>query len=245
MKRDYQFLWVNVSPSFKVFHRNLFDYLAQDFEIGLWEYHQTLDESSTMSKAEELLHKYLSHSQQPVHLIGHGMSGTLAWCYARSHPEKVASLSLLSVPVQPAIDWQSYYYYHLRSLPYERSCILKLIASSLFPDACPGCIQHVANRLAKDLLEAPSDHSLWKFDLLPQGGVEMPLLLAAAEDDVIAKEVLFTDWLNYLQLEDEIWHHPSGGHFFHHWHPEDIGRQIQEFWQQSRSPQKSLVAALS
>jgi pimeloyl-ACP methyl ester carboxylesterase len=245
VKNNYQFLWVNVSPAFKVFHRSLFDYLAQDFEIGLWEYHQTLDEPSTMSKAEELLHEYIKNSEQSVHLIGHGMSGSLALRYARSYPANIASLSLLSVPVQPAIDWQSYYYYHLRSLPYERACILKLIDSSLFPDACSGCIQHVANRLAKDLLEAPSDHSLWKFDLLPQGGVEMPLLLAAAEDDVIAKGVLFSDWLNHLKLEDEIWHYPTGGHFFHHWQTANVGKQIQEFWQQSLLPQKSLASALS
>jgi pimeloyl-ACP methyl ester carboxylesterase len=133
----------------------------------------------------------------------------------------------------------------LRSLPYERQCILNLIAGSLFPDACPGCVQNVTKRLARDLVEAPADHSLWKFELLPHGGVEMPLLLAAAEDDVIAKGVLFTDWLNYLQLEDEIWHHQTGGHFFHHWHHEDVGQQIQEFWQKSRSPQRSLVSVLS
>jgi pimeloyl-ACP methyl ester carboxylesterase len=245
MKHDYQFLWINVSPALKIFHRNLFNYLAKDFKIGIWEYHQTVDESSTMSNAQDLLHEYISNSEQPVHLIGHGMSGTLALRYARSHPKNVASLSLLSVPVQPAIDWQSYYYYHLRSLPYARSCILRLMASSLFPEACPGCIQHVANRLDRDLLEAPSDHSLWKFDLLPQGGVEMPLFLAAAEDDVIAKGILFTDWLEHLKQEDEICHHKTGGHFFHHWQTAAVGLQIQEFWQQSLSPQRSLVSALS
>jgi pimeloyl-ACP methyl ester carboxylesterase len=245
MKHNYQFLWVSVSPALKVFHSNLFNYLARDFEIGLWEYHQTIDEPSSMVNAQELLHEFINNSPEPVHLIGHGMSGTLALCYARCYPEKVASLSLLSVPVQPAIDWQSYYYHHLRSLPYERQCILNLIAGSLFPDACPGCVQNVTKRLARDLVEAPADHSLWKFELLPHGGVEMPLLLAAAEDDVIAKGVLFTDWLNYLQLEDEIWHHQTGGHFFHHWHHEDVGQQIQEFWQKSRSPQRSLVSVLS
>jgi pimeloyl-ACP methyl ester carboxylesterase len=242
MKTDTQFLWVNINPAFQVFHRHLFDYLTTDFKINLWEYHQTLDEASSMSQAQNLLHDFISNHQQPVHLIGHGMSGSLALRYARSYPHQVASISLLSVPVQPAIDWHAYYYYHLRSLPYERTCILRLIAHNLCPNADKGWLPDIAHRLARDLVEAPSDHSLWKFDLLPQGGVQMPLLLAAAEDDVIAKNMLFTDWLRYLKLEDKIWHYPTGGHFFHHWQAATVGKQIKEFWQQASTPQYSTAA---
>ena len=152
----YKFLWVSASPSLKYFHRRLLNNLSKVVKLEFWEYYQTLDEGSSIEGAIDLLQEHLDNSECPVHLIGHGVGGTIALGYARIYPTKVASLTLLSVAVQPAINWHSYYYAQLQSLPLSRKCLLKSISGNLFPDACARHVCDLVDRLERDLIEAPS-----------------------------------------------------------------------------------------
>ena len=230
-----KFLWISASPSLKYFHRRLLNSLSKVVEIELWEYYQTLDESSSIDSAINLLHQYLAKTNCPVHLIGHGIGGIIALGYARKYSGQVASLTLLSVAVQPAIDWHSHYYTQLRSLPSSRECILRSIATSLFPHTCASHIHGLVERLNRDLIEAPSNHSLFRLDILTEGSVDMPLMICGSQDDPVITAPALFGWHSYLKPEDTLWRSVTGGHFFHHFHSELVSCQIQQFWQQTGS----------
>ena len=226
-----KFLWVSASPSLKYFHRRLLNNLSKVVELEFWEYYQTLDESSSIEGAVNLLDEHLSKSDRPVHLIGHGIGGVIALCYSRIYPTKVASLTLLSVAVQPGINWHSYYYTQLQSLPFSRDCILKSVASNLFPHTCASHVHGLVDRLERDLIESPSNHSLFRLDILAEGGLEMPVMICGSQDDPVISAPALYGWTSYFKSIDTIWRSSTGGHFFHHFHSELVSYQIQQFWQ--------------
>jgi pimeloyl-ACP methyl ester carboxylesterase len=224
-------LWISASPSLKCFHRRLLNNLSKVVEIEFWEYYQTLDEGSSIDGAIELLQKYLSQSDDSLHLIGHGIGGAVALGYARKYPHKVASLALLSVGVQPGINWHSYYYAQLASFSCNRSYLLRSIAIDLFPDICSHHIRDLADRLERDLVEAPSNRSLFGLDIFPECGVEMPLMICGSQNDSVITSPALYGWNSYFKSSDRIWRSATGGHFFHHFHSELVSYQIQQFWQ--------------
>ena len=227
-----KFIWISASPSLKQFHRRLLNNLSKTVEIEFWEYYQTLDEGSSIDKAVSLLREYLYNNDRPVHLIGHGIGGSIALGYSRLYPDQVASLTLLSVAVQPAITWHSYYYYQLRSLPCSRDCLLRSIAINLFPYGSISYINGLVEKLTQDLVEAPSNHSLFQLDILSEGGVDMPLMICGSQDDPVVTASALYGWTNYFKSSDVIWRSAEGGHFFHHFHAELVSHKIERFWQQ-------------
>jgi pimeloyl-ACP methyl ester carboxylesterase len=224
-------VWVSASPSLKCFHRRLLNNLSKVAEIEFWEYYQTLDEGSSIDAGVDLLREYLSNSDRSVHLVGHGIGGVIALSYARKYPAQVSSLILLSVAVQPAIDWHSYYYTQLRSLPFSRECVLKSVASNLFPKICSSHVHNLVKRLERDLVEAPSNHSLFRLDILAEGSVEMPLMVCGSQDDPAIASPALDGWNSYLKSVDTIWRSTTGGHLFHHFYSDLTGYRIQQFWQ--------------
>ena len=227
-----KFVWVSASPSLKYFHRRLLNSLSKVVEIEFWEYYQTLDEGSSTVSGISLLREYLATSDAPVHLLGHGIGGVIALGYARLYPAQIGSLTLLSVAVQPAIDWHSYYYDRLRSLSSSRECILRSIASHLAPSTCANRVRDLVDRLERDLVEAPSNHSLFRLDILAEGGVKMPMMICGSQDDPIVTTPTLCGWNSYFKSGDKIWQSTTGGHFFHHFHAELVSDRIQQFWQQ-------------
>jgi pimeloyl-ACP methyl ester carboxylesterase len=226
-----KFLWISASPSLKYFHRRLLNNLSKVVELEFWEYYQTLDEGSSIDGGVNLLGEYLAKSDRPIHLIGHGVGGVIALSYARMYPTKVASLVLLSVAVQPSINWHFYYYTQLRSLPFSRECILRSTASNLFPHTCSNHIRDLVDRLSRDLVESPSSHSLFRLDTLAEGGVAMPMMICGSQDDPVITSSALYGWSSYFKSVDTIWRSATGGHFFHHFHSELVSYQIQNFWQ--------------
>lgn len=97
-------LWLNVSPALEKLDRPLLKHLSQHLSIAQWQYCQTPDEPMSLEIALVLLHDYLKHHDRPIHLLGHGTGGLLGLLYTRQHPERVRSLTLLSVGVYPAVD---------------------------------------------------------------------------------------------------------------------------------------------
>lgn len=230
---DRQFLWISTSPSLQCFHRRILGVLDQEFPLKYWEYSQTPDEPGSLEIALNLLHAFIETSDRPLHIIGHGLGGTLALNYARRYPSRVASVVLISVAAQPAITWQTYYYQQLAMISCRRDVILQLVAGWISGISCPRYVQHLAERLDRDLLEAPSATSLIKREApLCQGGIPQPLLVCGAVDDPVVMGGIFSEWLHYLKHGDQFWHLPAGGHFFHHQHAETVGIRIRDFWRQ-------------
>jgi pimeloyl-ACP methyl ester carboxylesterase len=232
MNHQSKIIWISASPSLKQLHLRLLNSLSKTVEIEFWEYHQSLDEGSSIDVAVKLLHKYLANIIRPVHLIGHGIGGEIALSYARLYPAKISSLTLLSVAVQPAINWHSYYYSQLRSFPSSRECILRSIAVNLFPYGCTSHIHGLVERLERDLVEAPSSHSLFQLNIASECGVDVPLLICGSQDDPVITKSALLGWENYFKSSDSIWCATSGGHFFHHFNAEVVSTKIHSFWRQ-------------
>lgn len=223
-------LYLNVSPTFKKFDRPLLDYLSQYGTIARWEYQQTLDESSSLDQALTLLHDYLQDGDRPIHLIGHSTSGLLGLLYARRHPERVKSLTLLSVGVHPTVDWQAHYYVTLERLNCSRDIILGKMIYNLFGYQCKSNVKSLVELLKRDLATSLSPHTLVKRLSLPPGGVSVPLMIAGSETDCIVDVNQLQKWESWLKDGDRLWRCPEGRHFFQYFHPQAVGEEILKFW---------------
>jgi pimeloyl-ACP methyl ester carboxylesterase len=236
-------VWVSASAGVKVFDRPLVQYLARQMTIAQWQYEQTPDEASSLAIAVDLLHQYLQTQPHPIHLAGHGMSGVVALLYARCYPERVKSLSLLSVAAQPAITWHVHYYIQRKLLSYSREQVLARMVRDLFGQDLPFHIQAYMALLDRDLETSPSLHSLYELVQLPKGGVLVPLLVCAANDDSVINRRSHAQWSRMLKLDDRLWRCPSGRHFFHYLHPEQVGNELFRFWESVTLQKRSLLIA--
>ena len=226
-------LWLNVSPSLQYFDRPLLRCLSQSLTVAQWQYAQTDDEGSSFDEALALLHTHLCRHDRPLHLIGHGLSGVLGLIYARFHPERVRSLTLLAVAAQPAITWHAHYYVQRHLLPWSQSYVLAQTVRSLFGSHLPTPIDCLVTALEQDLATAPSFHSLLHLEQLPQGGIAAPLLICSSQTDTVVHPPLVQAWKPWLKATDRLWECPVGRHFFHYFCSRLVAQQIIEF---TRSP---------
>ncbi|MGF1568609.1 MAG: alpha/beta fold hydrolase [Nodosilinea sp.] len=223
-------LWLNVSPSFQRFDQKLLNHLVRHIEIAHWAYSQTPDEPSALEIAVTLLHDYIKGHNRPIHLIGHGTAGLLGLLYARQNPHRVKSLTLLSVGVNPMVDWQAHYYTQLEMLPCSRQQVLTQMAYTLFGHQAKPLTSGWVNLLEKDLAHSLSPHSLLKRVSLCPGSVTVPLLVCGSRDDAIVDPNQLQGWQPWLKPGDRLWQCPSGRHFFHAVHPQPVANQILSFW---------------
>ncbi len=229
-RTESEVIWVSVSPTLSIFDRPLLQDLAKRTTVAQWQYVQEVDESCSIQRVLVMLHDYLKHRHQPVHLMGHGISGAIALLYTRRHPERVKSLTLFAVAEQPAVTWHANYYIQRHLMPCTQSCVLATVVKQLFKGQRPYPPGYLIQALQKDLEQSPLLHSLCQIETLPQGGVEVPLMVCGAEDDVVAHSTALADWQDWLQPRDRLWSCKTGGHFFHYFHPHLVGRQVSLFW---------------
>ncbi|OZH51380.1 hypothetical protein AFK68_31405 [Hydrocoleum sp. CS-953] len=226
-------LWLSTSPSLQVFNQRLIRYLSRKVLIAEWDYLQTPDDPCTLDIAVTLLHDYLKSINKPIHLIGHSTSGLVGLIYARKYPERVKSLTLLSVGVHPTVDWQAHYYVHRHLLPCSREIMLTNMVKSLFGEQDRKITQNLVNILERDLDLSPSPHSLLKRQSMIPREVPVPLMVCGSNDDEIIDPNLIQGWQPFLKPEDLIWECPEGRYFFHHFSPLNVAKPLIEFWQEN------------
>ncbi|NJL64527.1 MAG: alpha/beta hydrolase [Methylacidiphilales bacterium] len=236
MSELFSVLWVNTSPSLKCFDKPLIRHLSKHTNIAYWEYIQTLDEASSIDNAVTLLYDYLkqrnsSEVNNPIHLIGHGISGSVALVFARNYPHLVSSLTLLAVGSQPAMTWHSHYYMQRKILPISREQVLINSIRSLLGNQLPYPAKSLITAFTKDLEKAPTPDSLFRLVNLPQGGVQLPLMVCGSKTDPIITPIELSNWQNWLKSGDKLWECAEGHHYFHYFYPEKCGQQILGFWQ--------------
>jgi pimeloyl-ACP methyl ester carboxylesterase len=236
-------LWLSASPSLGGFNRPLLRQLARQVTVRKWQYQQTADEASSVMSAVHSLTDYLNTQEQPVHLVGHGISGVVALTYARCYPERVRSLTLLAVAARPAMTWQAHYYVQRQLLPCSRYRVLAQMAQSLFGPMPYETTKHLVQALDRDLVLAPSLHSLFKLPDLPQGGVAMPLLICHSKTDSVVDPPAASAWLACCKPYDHLWECPAGRHFFHYFYPELVSTTLLTFWDSLTSPAPILLTA--
>ncbi len=224
-------LWLNVSPALQGFDRPLLKDLSQYTSIAQWEYAQTPDEPNSLETALVVLHDYLKHRNHPIHLLGHSTGGLLGLLYARQHPERVRSLTLLSVGVNPAVDWQAHYYTQRRLLPCNQHIILRQMVYSLM--GCPpkDTAEELIKLLEQDLYQSLSPHSLVRSKSLLPIAVEVPLLVCGSVDDTVIDPHQLRGWQQHLHHPtSRLWVCSGGRYFFHYFYSQQVSDQIVQFW---------------
>lgn len=223
-------LWLNVSPALKKIDYPLLKQLSRHCSIARWEYCQNPDEPISLETALVLLQDYLKHRSSPVHLLGHGTGGLLGLLYARSYPERVGSLTLLSVGVYPAVDWQAHYYAALERLACSRAALLSQMVYTLFGQQSRGTSRELVQVLEQDLKSSLSPHTLYQRASWFPGGVSVPLMVCGSQDDWVIDPNLLQGWQTWLKAGDRLWECPQGRYFFHYFHPQRVSEQILDFW---------------
>jgi pimeloyl-ACP methyl ester carboxylesterase len=251
MSHSPEILCLNASPHLQVFDRPLLQFLAKQQPVAQWEYQQTPDEPCSLDIALVLLQYYLKHRGHPIHLIGHGVSGLLALLYAQRHPERVRSLTLLSVGVYPAVDWQAHYYAQRQLLPCSCQVLLTRMVDMLFGYTSQSMVKGLVNVLKQDLDNSLSPHSLVKCMSLAPIQVTVPLLVCGSVDDAVVDAHQLCSWREYFSEEaiSQLWVCPGGRYFFHYFYSQQVGEQILNFWrslpQHHSNPLPTALAAAS
>lgn len=230
MTQQPEVLWLSGSPSLQCFDRPLLSVLASQSNVVQWQYCQGQDEASSLSNAVHLLHNYLEQINQPMHLIGHGISGVIGLLYARLYPAKVRSLTLLAVAEQPAMTWQTHYYVQRHLMSCSREQVLAFMVRSLFGAETPYPAKDLVCALDRDLAEAPCLHSLFRVADLPKGGILSPLMVCGSQTDSVVHPPALLEWKNWLKPADRLWECSTGRHFFHYIQPHQVAEQVFEFW---------------
>jgi pimeloyl-ACP methyl ester carboxylesterase len=223
-------LWLHVNPALQRFDRPLLNRLSQDVPLACWEYCQTPDEPTALEVALTLLHDYLKHHDRPIHLLGHSTSGLLGLLYANRHPERVRSLTLLSVGVYPAVDWQAHYYTQLHLIHCSRKMLLTQTAYTLLGCQSHSLIEEFVSVLEHDLLTSLSPHTLYQRFHCPPIIPPVPLLVCGSQDDVVIDPNSLQGWQPRLKDCDRLWQCPNGRYFFHYFQPKLVSQQIRDFW---------------
>jgi pimeloyl-ACP methyl ester carboxylesterase len=224
-------LWLSSSPALARFDQPLLKYLSKYMKVAQWEYHHEKDEGSYIDEAVNLVYEFLRDETDPIHLAGHGAGGAIALSFARRYPEKVRSLTLLSVASQPAHTWHTHYYVQRDLFPVSREQVLANSVCNLFGKQPHHTTKKLMAALDKDLDQTPLSHSLFKLVDLPKGGVSMPMMVCGSQNDPIVDPPALQNWLKYFKPEDHLWEHPKGYHFFHYFYPQEVGEQILSFCQ--------------
>lgn len=223
-------LWINVSPALSGFDQPLIKAISQHSIVGKWQYSQSADEPTDLETALVLLHDYLKQCDRPIHLIGHSTSGLLGLLYARRYPNRVRSLTLLSVGVHPAIDWQAHYYTQLQFLCCPRTMVLAQTACNLIGYQATPVLQFYVQMLEQDLVSSLSPHSLYSHAHRSPGGAEVPMLICGGEHDVVVDPSMIRGWFSHLKQGDRFWSCPEGRYFFHYEYAKQTYQVLKNFW---------------
>lgn len=224
-------LWLNVSPSLQSLHQPLLRKLARSCTVAQWKYQQNPDEASCLEIPVTLLHDYLKTHHRPIHLAGHGLAGLVGWLYAKRHPERVKSLTLLAVGANPAVDWQAHYYAQRQLLRCSRSLLLAQMAYHLFGSDNRRQNKGLSQMLEWDLDNSPSPHSLMGHVSVSPDSIGVPLLICGSEDDVVIDPSHLRQWQKFMKSSDRLWVNSAGRHFFHYFYPTEVAQQMLDFWQ--------------
>ncbi|NJK34510.1 MAG: alpha/beta hydrolase [Oscillatoriales cyanobacterium SM2_2_1] len=225
----------------------LIRYLCRDYGISQWSYfHASEDSECSIDEAMTYLSEYLETLAKPVHLIGHGTGGMLAAVYAQQRPDRVRSLTLLSVATNMAHSWIGLYYQHFWRRPCCRAAAMMQIAEALCDSGDREGTRRFAALLHRDLRLGFSVHSPMGLASYPAAQVTVPLLVCGSADDVVVPPHALRQWERLFKKGDRLHLVSRGRHFFHFQSPTEVGEVIQDFWRKlsvtDNAPPPSIVS---
>ena len=219
MKRS-KLLWIDLQPSLYCLFKRTAQNLGQQFEVKRWSFEHDLDESCDVYGVHSHLRQTIENCASPVHLVGHGISGTIAHLYAQKYPKNISSITLLSVDVQSTNLWTSHYQSMRSQLQCSRFHILSHL-SRLMIDTQADHVQNIVTKLfAKcldndfvngSIIEKPTIENL--------GRISAPILVINGENDFVVDKNSHQRWQQQLKPGDCYKEIKNGRHFFpfHDW----------------------------
>jgi pimeloyl-ACP methyl ester carboxylesterase len=226
-----QVVGISTSQSLQRFDLPLLRSLSRQYPVAQWQFCQDLDRPIDLDVAIASLHDYLQTCQDQVHLVGHGIAGLVGWLYTRQYPDRVRSLTLLSVGVNLATSWHSHYYEQRQLMCCSRETILTRSAFYLFGYRDKEILYWLANLLKEDLDNSLIPHSIYAPTYILPTALSVPMLVCGAVDDYVIGEQGYKKWKSYFKDSDRLWISQHGKHFFHYSQSQSVSKQIHNFWQ--------------
>lgn len=228
-----QVVGICTSQSLRRFDLPLLRSLSRQYAIAQWEHCLSPDEPADLNLAIASLHEYLQTFNGDVHLIGHSIAGLVGWLYARQYPERVKSLTLLSVGINLASSWHTHYYEQRHLIGCSREIMLMRTAFYLFGYRDKEMLYWLAELLKQDLDNSLIPHSLYAPVSIESTPISVPMLICGAMDDYVSGsggENSCQKWRSRLKDSDRLWMVNQGKHFFHYSQWQPVSQQIRSFW---------------
>ena len=208
-------LWIDLQPSLYCLFKRTAQSLGQHFEVKRWSFEHDLDESCDVDIVHGLLRKTIDNSSGPVHLVCHGISGTIAYLYAQKYPKNISSASVLSVDTHSANQWTSHYQSMRSQLPCSRFHILSHL-SSLLVNKNSEQVENILTRLLARCLDNDFVYgSIVKSQTIENlNKANVPILVINGEQDFVIDEQSCDRWKHYLKPGDCYQKITNGRHFF-------------------------------
>ena len=208
-------LWIDLQPSLYCLFKRTTQSLGQHFKVNRWSFEHDLDESCDVDIVHNLLRQTIDNSPTPVHLIGHGISGTIAYLYAQKYPNNVSSVSVLSVDTHSMNQWTSHYQRMRCQLLCSRFHILNHLSSLLVERNSEDIGNIVTKLLARCLDNDFVYGSIIKSQRIENiNTANAPILVINGEKDFIVDEQSHDRWKQYLKAGDCYHKISNGRHFF-------------------------------
>ena len=210
-----EILWIDLQPSLYCLFKRTAQTLGQNFKVKRWAFEHDLDESCDAEVVHSLLKQTIENYSTPVHLVGHGISGTIAYLYAQKYPENISSVSVLSVDTHSTNQWTSHYQSIRSQLPCSRYHILSHLSRLLVDRQTEQVGQIMTRLLAKCLDNDFVYGSIFKSEKITNlNKAEVPILVINGEKDFVADEQSHDRWRQYLKPGDCYQKVANGRHFF-------------------------------
>ena len=208
-------LWIDLQPSLYCLFKRTAQTLGQNFKVKRWSFEHDLDESCDVEVVHRLLRQTIENCSTPVHLVGHGVSGTIAYLYAQKYPKNISSVAVLSVDTHSTNQWTSHYQSMRSQLPCSRFHILSHL-SRLLVDGQTEQVAHIMTRLLAKCLDNDFVYgSIFKRQTITNlNKAEVPILVINGEKDFVVDEQSHDRWRHYLKPGDCYQKVANGRHFF-------------------------------
>ena len=208
-------VWIDLQPSLYCLLKRTAQSLGQHFEVKRWAFKHDLDESCDVDIVHSLLRQTIDKSSAPIHLVGHGISGTIAYLYAQKHPKNISSVSVLSVDTVSNNQWTSHYQRLRSQLPCSRFHILSHL-SSLLVNSDSEQVGKVVTKLLATCLDNDFVYgSIIKSQIIENiNHAKVPILVINGEKDFVVDAQSCDRWKNRLKPGDCYRKIVNGRHFF-------------------------------
>ena len=210
-----EILWVDLQPSLYCLFKRTAQALGQRFMVKRWAFEHDLDESCNIEEIHKYLKQTIGNASSPVHLIGHGISGTITYQYAQKYPKNISSITLLSVDTNSTNQWTNYYQIMRSKLLCSRQYILSHLSSLLIDNQT----EQVQNTMTKVLAKC-LDNDFVHGSIIKSQSVEnlskikIPALIINSSNDFVVNEQSHERWMHYLKPGDCYQNIAKGRHFF-------------------------------